>query len=130
MQKTVEFLKKAGTFYIATMDKDQPRVRPFGVATAYQGRLYLCTANNKACFMQMKTNPKIEISAVVGEEWIRLSGEVAVDSSEAARAAVLEDAPFLKNRYSPNDGIFEVLYFTKGTAVFDSHSGVTATEEI
>lgn len=130
MQKTLEFLKKAGTFYIATVEKDQPRVRPFGVATAYEGRLYICTSNNKACFAQMKSNPKVEISAVVGEEWIRLTGEVAVDSSEAARAAVLEDAPFLKNMYSPSDGIFEVLYFTKGTAVFDSYAGVTATEEI
>ncbi|NLC23903.1 pyridoxamine 5'-phosphate oxidase family protein [Oxalobacter vibrioformis] len=130
MQKTIEFLKKAGTFYIATIDGDQPRVRPFGVATAYQDKLYICTANNKACFMQMKRNPKVEITAVAGEEWIRLSGEVAVDNSEAARAAVLEDAPFLKNMYSPTDGIFEVLYFTRGTAAFDSYAGVTATEEI
>lgn len=130
MQKALEFLKKAGTYYIATVDNDQPRVRPFGVATAYQGRLYICTANNKACFAQMKSNPKVEISAVIGDEWIRLSGEIAVDSSEAARTAVLEDAPFLKSMYSPNDGIFEVLYFTKGTAIFYSYAGVTATEEI
>lgn len=130
MKKTIEFLKKAGTFYLATLDGDQPRVRPFGVATAHEGKLYICTANNKACFMQMKNNPKVEISAVIGEEWIRLSGEVAVDTGKAARAAVLEDAPFLKNMYTPDDGVFEVLYFTKGTALFDSYSGVTATEQI
>jgi len=130
MQKTLDFLKKAGTFYIATADKDQPHVRPFGVATAYQGRLYICTANGKACFAQMKDNPKVEITALVGNEWIRLTGEVAVDDSEAARAAVLEDAPFLKENYASNDGIFEVLYFTKGTTVFYSYSGIGATEEI
>jgi uncharacterized pyridoxamine 5'-phosphate oxidase family protein len=130
MQKTLEFLKKASTFYIATTENDQPRVRPFGVVTAYQNRLYICTSNNKACFAQMKDNPKVEITAVVGDEWIRLTGEVAVDSSEAAKTAVLEDAPFLKNMYAPNDGIFEVLYFTRGTAVFYAHSGVTAREEI
>ena len=130
MQKTLEFLKKAGTFYIATTDKDQPRVRPFGVATAYQGRLYICTSNSKACFAQMKDNPKVEITALVDEEWIRLTGEVAADDSEAARSAVLEDAPFLKGNYASNDDLFEVLYFTKGTTVFYSYSGIAATEEI
>ncbi len=130
MKKTLDFLKKAGTFYIATMDGDQPRVRPFGVATAYQDRLYICTSNNKACFVQMKNNPKVEISAVIGNEWIRLTGEIAVDGSEAAKAAVLENSPFLKEMYSVNDGVFEVLYFTKGTTVFYSFSGVTATEQI
>ena len=130
MKKTLEFLKKAGTFYLATTEGDQPRVRPFGVATEYQGKLYICTSNEKACFAQMKNNPKVEISAVVGEEWIRLAGEVATDSREAAKTAVLEDNPFLKNMYSANDGAFEVLYFTKGTATFYSYSGTTATEPL
>ncbi len=130
MQKTIDFLKKAGTFYIATLDQDQPRVRPFGVATAYQGKLYICTSNEKACFMQMINNPKVEISAVIGNEWIRLTGEVALDTSETARLAVLQEYPSLQNMYAANDGKFEVLYFTKGTAVFYSFSGVTYTEQI
>ena len=130
MKKTLEFLKKAGTFYLATTDGNQPRVRPFGAATEYQGKLYLCTSNTKACFMQMKSNPKVEISAVIGEEWIRLAGEVKVDDSKAARAAVLEDNPFLKNMYSPDDGVFEVFFFTRGTTTFCSFSGTTATEQL
>lgn len=130
MKQTIEFLKKAGAFHIATMDGDQPRVRPFGVVTKYQDRLYLCTSNTKACFMQMKIHPKVEISAVIGKEWIRLTGEVAADNSEAARTAVLEDNPFLKDMYSANDGVFEVMYFTKGISTFYSFSGTTTTEQI
>lgn len=130
MKKTTEFLKKAGTFYVATVDGDQPRVRPFGVAVEHLGKLYICTANTKACFAQMKNNPKVEITAVVGEKWIRLTGEVTPDNSEATKIAILEDCPFLKGMYSPNDGFFEVLYFTKGTAIFYSFSGQSETEEI
>jgi len=130
MKKTIEFLKKAVVFYLATTDGDQPRVRPFGAVIAYQDRLYICTANSKACFAQMKKNPKVEISATIDHEWIRLKGEVAVDSSEAAKIAMLEEYPILKNMYSSNDGQFEVLYFTKGTATFYSYNGDPVTEQL
>jgi len=129
MKKTLEFLKKAGTFYIATVDNDQPRVRPFGVVTEFEGRLYICTSNTKACFMQMINNPKVEICAFVDNEWIRLAGEVKVDMREIARWAVLEDNPRLKSIYSSDDGFFEVLYFTSGIATFASFTDESTIEE-
>ena len=129
MKKTLEFLKSAGTFYLATIDGDQPRVRPFGVVTEFEGRLYICTANTKACFAQMINNPKVEICAFVDNEWIRLAGEVQVDPRDVARLAVLKDNPRLKSLYSAEDGFFEVLYFTSGTATFASFTEDSTVEE-
>lgn len=130
MNKIIEFLQKVGTFYLATADGDQPRVRPFGAVIEYNGKVYIATNNTKDCFKQMQQNSKVEISATKGAEWIRLSGTVAVDSSEAARTAMLEANPALKKMYSATDGIFEVLYFTKGTATFYSFTGQPETIEI
>ncbi|GKX67494.1 pyridoxamine 5'-phosphate oxidase family protein [Inconstantimicrobium mannanitabidum] len=130
MNKVIEFLQKVGTFYLATADDDQPRVRPFGAVVEYNNKIYIATNNTKDCFKQMQQNSKVEISATKGAEWIRLSGTVAVDSSEAAKTAMLEANPALKNMYSVTDGLFEVLYFTKGTATFYSFKGQPETIEI
>ena len=130
MKKTIEFLKKAVVFYLATTDENQPRVRPFGAVIEHQNRLYICTGNSKACFAQMKKNPKVEISATIDNNWIRLEGEVTVDSSTDAKVAMLEEYPFLKNMYSPTDGEFEVLYFTKGKSTFYSYTSDPVTEEL
>ena len=129
MKKTLEFLKSAGVFYLATVDEDQPRVRPFGVVTEFEGKLYICTANTKACFRQMINNPKVEICAFKGNEWIRLAGEVEADVREVARMAVLEDNPHLKSLYAADDGFFEVFCFTSGTATFASFTDESTVEE-
>ncbi len=129
MKRTLKFLQDAGTFYLATVEADQPRVRPFGAVCSYNGRLYICTNNTKACFKQMTTNPKVEISAMVQGEWIRLSGTVAIDTSKEAKTAMLEAYPQLKQMYSPTDGIFEVLYFTKACSTFYSFAKKPETEE-
>ncbi len=122
MNRAVQFLKDCGTFYLATVDKDQPRVRPFGAVMEREGRVYICTNNTKDCFMQMTANPKVEICGMLEGTWIRICGEVAVDPSHDARAAMLEEVPSLKKRYAPDDGIYEVLYFTHGTVTINSFS--------
>lgn len=120
MSKIVQFLTDAVTFYLATMDGDQARVRPFGAVAEIEGKIYLCTGNPKDVYKQMMANPKVEISAMVGERWIRLTGEVARDERPEAKAAMLEACPTLKDIYTLEDGVFEVFYFTKGTAAFCS----------
>lgn len=112
MNKIVEELKKAGVFYIATVDADgQPRVRPFGAVDEFEGKVYFCTSNQKSCYEQMIANPKTEISGMQPDgSWLRLSGKLVRDDRDEARAAFLESNPNLKNMYSVGDGIFEVLY--------------------
>lgn len=112
MNKIVEELKKTGVFYIATVDADgQPRVRPFGAVTEFEGKVYLCTNNTKKCYAEMIANPKTEISGMNPDgTWIRVSGKLVRDERDVARAAVLADNPDIQGMYHVGDGIFEVLY--------------------
>ena len=128
MKKALEFLQESGTYYLATTEGDQPRVRPFGAVFEYEGKLYFSTANTKKCFKQMLENPKVEICGMNKEgQWIRVSGEVANDDRREVREAALEAIPSIKGMYSVDDGIFSVLYFTKGTATISSFTAEPET---
>ena len=116
MNRITEELQKAGTFFIATVEGDQPRVRPFGAVAEFEGKTYICTNNTKACYAQMLANPKTEISASGPDgTWLRISGELVRDDRDEARAAMLEANPGLGMMYHVGDGIFEVLYLTTVT---------------
>lgn len=123
MNKAAEFLKACKTFYLATAQGDQPRVRPFGAVVELKGKVYICTNNKKECFKQIKENPKVELCGTLpsGGSWIRVSGTLAVDDSLEARAAFLKECPI--SFYKPDDGIFEVLYFVEGSATIASFGG-------
>lgn len=128
MKKALEFLQECGTFYIATVEGDQPRVRPFGAIFEYEGKLYTVTNNTKKCFKQMMQNPKVEISGMNKKgQWIRLTGEVANDDRREVKEFALEAIPSLKSIYSIDDGIFTALYFTKGTATICSFTAEPET---
>ena len=121
MNQAVRFLKDVGTFYLATADRDQPRVRPFGAVMEWNGRIYLCTNNQKQVYQQMMANPKVEISATAEDgRWIRITGDAERDPSTEAKAAMLDDNPTLKNLYSLEDGKFEVFYLTGASAAIYS----------
>ncbi|NMM64956.1 NimC/NimA family protein [Clostridium sp. P21] len=128
MKKALEFLKEIGTFYLATNEGDQPRVRPFGAVFEYEGKLYIVSNNTKKCFKQMMENPKVEISGMNKKgQWIRITGEVANDDRREVKELALEAVPSLKSMYSVDDGIFAVLYFTKGTATISSFTAEPET---
>ena len=120
MEKVLEFLQEAKTFYVATADGDQPRVRPFGAVCAFEGKLYLITNNQKDVYKQMMANPKVEISATIEDKWIRLSAEVAVDDRREARKAMLDSMPSLRSMYNEDDGLAVALYLKNATATFCS----------
>lgn len=128
MEKALEFLQESRTFYIATTEGDQPRVRPFGAVFEYEGKLYIVTNNTKNCFKQMLHNPKVEISSMNKKgQWIRVTGEVANDDRREVKEVALETNPALKSMYSIDDGIFAVLYFTQGTATISSFTAEPET---
>lgn len=120
MQEILDFLKQCETFYIATMDQDQPRVRPFGAACLFEGKLYLVTNCQKAVYRQMLDNPKIELCGLNGGIWIRVQGKVKRDPRREARVAMLEDNPSLKSMYHADDGLMEVLKVEDLTATLYS----------
>lgn len=124
MQEVQNYLKECGAFYIATVDGDQPRVRPFGVSEIINGRLYIMTGKVKDVFKQMDANGKFEICALKpsGSEWMRLSGILVNDDDLAVKTEFLERNQGLKGMYKPDDGNMAVLYITNATARFCSFS--------
>jgi uncharacterized pyridoxamine 5'-phosphate oxidase family protein len=116
IQKTYQFLKDAGHYFIATVDKDQPRVRPFGTVHIFEGKLYIQTGRKKNVAKQLLANGKVEICAMKDNSWIRLSGVLVDDQRLEAKASMLEEYPALKRMYSADDENTMVLYFQPGTA--------------
>ena len=114
-----DFLKKTRVYYLATVDGDQPRVRPFGTAMLYEGKLYIQTGRKKNVSKQIFRNGKVELCAYDGSCWLRLTGTLVDDDRRAPKAAMLEAHPGLKKMYSPDDGNTQVLYFKDATAVFN-----------
>ena len=116
MKEILEYLKNCGTFYVATCDGDQPRVRPFGAVCEFEGRLYIITNNKKDVYKQLKADPKVEISGMNNGTWIRLSGELEEDDRREARVAMLEAYPELGGMYNVDDGVMTVFAFKNGKA--------------
>lgn len=120
MEKVVKFLKDAGTYYLATVEGNQPRVRPFGTAHIFEGRLYIQTGKKKDVSKQLHINPKAEICAFKDGEWLRVAGELIEDDRVEARQSMLDAYPSLKSMYAADDGNTEVFYFKNATATFSA----------
>ena len=125
MQEVQNYLKECGVFYVATVDQDQPRVRPFGVSEIIDGRLYIMTGKVKDVFKQMAKNGKFEICALKKScsEWLRLSGTLVNDDTLAVKEEFLKRNPGLKSMYKADDGNMAVLYVKDATARFCSFAG-------
>ena len=120
MDKVLKFLKDAETYYLATVKGDQPRVRPFGTAHIFEGKLYIQTGKVKDVSKQLHQNPKAEICAFKNGEWLRISGELIEDDCNEARQSMLDAYPNLQKMYKADDGNTEVFYFENATAIFSS----------
>jgi uncharacterized pyridoxamine 5'-phosphate oxidase family protein len=123
VQEVHDFLKKCGAYYVATVEGDQPRVRAFGTVNVFDERLYIQTGKVKAVSKQMKANPKIEICAFNGNEWIRVQATVVDDPRVEAKQSMLDAYPQLLDRYSATDDNTQVLYLKDAVATISSFSG-------
>ena len=123
MQEVLDFLKKAGVYYLATTEGDQPRVRPFGTANIFDGKLYIQTGKSKPCSKQMANNPKVEICAMEGSSWIRIEAAAVNDDRIEAKQSMLDAYPMLKDRYSADDDNTQVLYMKDAVATIASFEG-------
>ena len=120
MERVCQFLKDAGVYYLATVEGDQPRVRPFGTAHIFEGRLYIQTGRVKPVSRQLATNPKAEICAFKDGAWVRVACELVEDDRVEARKSMLDAYPELRGMYDENDGNTQVLYLRNATATFCS----------
>jgi uncharacterized pyridoxamine 5'-phosphate oxidase family protein len=129
IEKVYGFLNEAGTYYLATEDSGQPRVRPFGTILLYNGKLYIQTGKVKPVSKQLCANPKAEICAFLNGAWLRVSGELVNDDDRAVKVAMLDKYPGLKGMYSADDDNTQVLYFKNAVAVFSSFTAAPETVE-
>ena len=127
MEEGYQFLKDAGTYYLATADGDQPRVRPFGTVHIFENRLYIQTGKSKDVSRQLAANPKAEICAFKDGVWLRVAGRLVEDDRAEARKAMLDAYPDLRAMYDENDGNTQVLYFQDAVATFSSFTAPAQT---
>ena len=120
MERVVKFLKDAEVYYLATVEGDQPRVRPFGTAHIFEGKLYIQTGKVKDVSKQLLANPKVEICAFKNGEWIRIAGELIEDDRVEARQSLLDAYPSLQKMYAADDGNTQVFYFRNATATISA----------
>lgn len=115
-----EFIKKCGTYYLATVDEDQPRVRPFGTIDIFEDKLYIQTGKVKDVSKQIAKNGKVEICCFDGDKWLRVSGKLVRDERVEAKKHMLDNYENLRAMYDENDDNTEVLYFENAVAVLAS----------
>ena len=127
MNRVYEFLKKCGTYYLATNENGAPRVRPFGTVCIYNDKLYIQTGKSKPVYRQIIECPTVEICAFDGSSWIRLSGTLVPDEDVAAKKYMLDLYPMLRGMYDENDDNTIVLYFKDATAVISSFTAAPIT---
>ena len=118
MKRVYDFLKKAEVYYLATVEGDQPRVRPFGTVNEFEGRLYIQTGRIKPTSRQLAANPKAELCAFFEGTWIRVACELVEDDRVEPRKAMLDAYPNLRAMYDENDGNTQVFYMQNATATF------------
>ena len=123
MQEVYEFLKACGTYYLATVEDGQPRVRPFGTVDIFEDKLYIQTGKVKDVYKQLVANPKFELCAVSGMDWVRVTGTLVPDDRVEPKKHMLDNYPELRGMYNENDDNTIVLYMQDCTATFASLSG-------
>ena len=128
MEKIYEFIKKCGTYYLATADGDQPRVRPFGTIDLFEDKLYIQTGKGKDVFKQAN-GKKVELCCFDGEKWLRLAGTLVDDDRVEPKKHMLDDYPNLRAMYDENDPNTAVLYFKDAVATFSSFTAPPETIE-
>ena len=129
MQKACEFLHKTHTYFLATVDGDQPQLRPFGTAEIIEGKLYIQTGHVKNVAKQIAANPKVEICAFNGSEWIRIAATLVEDPRVETKAAMLDANPSLKRMYSAEDENTAVYFLKDATATINSFTAPSQTIE-
>ena len=127
MKRVYNFLKDAGVYYLATVEGDQPRVRPFGTVHIFENKLYIQTGKVKPCAKQIFANPKAELCAFHNGTWVRIACELVEDDRVEARKSMLDAYPNLRGMYDENDGNTLVLYMKNATATFSSFTAAPET---
>ena len=126
MKEVLQFLQENPIFYLATVEENRPRVRPFGFVLEHEKRLYFATSNQKKVYRQLKDNPQFEISTTAKNgEWLRLNGQAVFNTTRAIKQAALDSSPILQKLYHADDSLLELFYIENGVATISDMSGAS-----
>lgn len=106
-----KFFGACGTFFLATEDGDQPKVRPLSFQMYEDGKLYFVTGRMKDVFHQMEKNPKVEICGFKGADIIRIYGRSVVVDDDALFERCAEVLPLLKQIYNEQTGYKAAVFY-------------------
>ena len=120
MKEVQEFLKECGVYYLATVDNNEPKVRPFGTIEIFENKLYIQTGKSKDVYKQIEKNNNVEISAFNNGRWIRITGKLIPDDRREAKKDMLDKNPQLRGMYNEDDDNTIVLYLDSYKAVMYS----------
>lgn len=123
VKNVLDYLKSCGTYYLATVEDNQPRVRPFGAVTEFEGKLYMVTNNKKPVYQQLLKNPQVEVSGMKDNTWIRLEATAVIEDNRDARVKILADYPSLNGMYNPDDTLMTVFYLENAKATIFAFGG-------
>ncbi len=120
MERTAKFLQEAENYFIATIDNDKPRVRPFSTVLVYDGKLYINTGKDKNVSKQIHANPNVEICALNGPQWLRVSATLVEDPRLEVKQAMFDAYKTLQELFSVESENTEVFYLKDAVATFYS----------
>lgn len=129
MEEVYNFLKQCDNYFLATMDGNQPKVRPFGTAHIFEGKIYILTGKQKLVAQQIAKNHRISICALdtTGDTWLRIEADAMEDDRVVARKSMLDAYPKLRSKYNENDNNTIVYYLKNATATIETFSGEKRT---
>ena len=120
MSKINEFLNEAGVFFLATVDGDQPKIRPLGLHLEMDGKELFGIGDFKNVYKQMVKNPKIEIVASKPDgHWMRYTGTAVFETDGKYAEAALEAMPHLKSIYNEQTGNKMMMFHIENATCVD-----------
>ncbi len=120
MSKINDFLNEAGTFFLATVDGNQPKLRPLGLHFEMDGKVLFGIGDFKEVYKQLQANPLTEIVACKqNAHWMRYTGKAVFETDPKYAEAALQGAPYLKNIYNEQTGYKMAVFHIEDATCVD-----------
>ena len=93
MSKIKDFLASTGVFFMATVDGDQPKLRPLGAFIEDGDKLVFGVGDFKNVYRQMLANPRVEIVACKPDgHWLRYTGKAVFETDGKYAEQMIRDS--------------------------------------
>ena len=116
-------LETAQVFTLATVCRDQPKMRLLGFKTILDGEIYFGVGTHKDVYKQLQHNPKCELLVADGDGFIRWDGKAVFNDDQRLAMALGAAHPEIASFYIDNGLKFAFFTIAEGTAEIVSSDG-------